>query len=135
MPKTFGVISKRFNSPVYAMIQQSSVTILIVVGIQRFEGLVTLYTFPQWFFYCACVIALLVLRVRSPDLERPYKVWITTPVLFVLACLALIVCTAFDAFSKGQWYLIVASVALVLAGIPVWLVLIKGKPSTKFDLE
>lgn len=42
------------------------------------------------------VVGLLVLRVKEPNLNRPYRVWIVTPILFASTALFLIVLSCFS---------------------------------------
>jgi amino acid transporter len=42
-------------------------------------------------FYFLAVLSVLVFRYTEPDLERPYRVWLSTPILFCLV--ALFLCT------------------------------------------
>ena len=52
-----------------------------------FKQLFTYVIFGEWIFFGLTVAAVIVLRKKRPDLERPYKTWgyPVTPILFVLA--------------------------------------------------
>ncbi|KAL9084725.1 MAG: hypothetical protein Q9159_005080 [Coniocarpon cinnabarinum] len=60
----------------------------IVIG--NFSTLVTFYGVATYFFYFLTVLGLLILRVKEPHLERPYKCWITTPIIFCCVSLFLL---------------------------------------------
>lgn len=47
-------------------------------------GLINFFSVVSWTFYLLTVLGLLVLRVKEPHLERPYKAWIGTPIIFCL---------------------------------------------------
>ncbi|EOA88341.1 uncharacterized protein SETTUDRAFT_148825 [Exserohilum turcica Et28A] len=67
-----------FFTPISAMLLNAFLTaIYILVG--SFDTLVTFYGVAGYAFYFQTVLGLIILRVREPDLERPYKTWITTP--------------------------------------------------------
>lgn len=45
-------------------------------------ALLNFFSVTSWTFYLLTVSGLLVLRVKEPHLERPYRTWIVTPVIF-----------------------------------------------------
>ncbi len=46
--------------------------------------LVNFFSVTSWTWYLVTVVGLLYLRIKEPHLERPYKAWITTPVIFCM---------------------------------------------------
>ncbi|KAF7187686.1 Y+L amino acid transporter 2 [Pseudocercospora fuligena] len=70
-----------FYTPIYAMLLNALLTILYII-IGDFTTLTTFYGVTSYLFYFTVVVGLIVLRVKEPELERPYKCWITTPVIF-----------------------------------------------------
>jgi len=58
-----------------------------------FDELSNLYVFLVWIFYAAQTVGVIVLRVREPNMRRPYRMWgyPWVPVLFILGALALTV--------------------------------------------
>jgi amino acid transporter len=103
-----------FFTPVYAMVLNAVLCGgYIVVG--EFSTLITFYGVAGYTFYFFTVLGLIVLRVREPNLERPYKTWITTPIVF--CCVSLFLLSR-AVFAQPDQTLIV--VAFVLAGVPVY---------------
>jgi amino acid transporter len=103
-----------FFTPVYAMVLNALLTALyILVG--EFGTLVTFYGVAGYTFYFMTVLGLIILRVREPDLERPYRTWITTPIIF--CCVSLFLLSR-AVFAEPIQTLIV--VAFVAAGVPVY---------------
>jgi len=94
----------------------------IVVG--EFGTLVTFYGVAGYTFYFLTVLGLIILRVREPYLERPYRTWISTPIIF--CCVSLFLLSR-AVFAK-PWQTIIV-VAFVAAGVPVywWRVKDRGK--------
>lgn len=131
MPKIFSHRSRLFGTFVYSLLFQSAISCCFILA-GSFDWLVFLYTFPQWFFYGACVIALMKLRFTDPKIERPYRVWVTTPVLFLLSCSFLIGLS----FYEMPW-ISFAAFGLILSGAPVWFVFVRNSgPKTAFyDLK
>ena len=81
----------------------------------EFATLITFYGVAGYVFYFATVLGLIILRIREPQLERPYKTWITTPIIF--CCVSLFLLSR-AVFAQPEQSLIV--VAFVLAGVPVY---------------
>ncbi|EGS17435.1 putative amino acid transporter protein [Thermochaetoides thermophila DSM 1495] len=91
----------------------------ILVG--EFSTLLTFYGVAGYTFYFLTVLGLIVLRVREPQLERPYKTWITTPIIF--CCVSLFLLSR-AVFAQPLQTLIV--VAFVVAGVPVYFIRVNG---------
>ncbi|RDL35483.1 uncharacterized protein BP5553_07414 [Venustampulla echinocandica] len=110
-----------FFTPIYAMVLNASLTTAyICVG--EFGTLVTFYGVAGYTFYFMTVLGLIVLRVREPNLERPYKTWITTPIIF--CCVSLFLLSR-AVFAEPLQTVIV--VAFVVAGIPIYYWRIRGR--------
>lgn len=78
-----------FLTPVAALCLNFTLTSAYVV-IGTFSTLLTFYGVAGYFFYFLTVLGLLVLRVKEPHLERPYRCWITTPIIFCCVSLFLL---------------------------------------------
>jgi amino acid transporter len=78
-----------FFTPVYAMLLNAlATTVYIIIG--DFTTLTTFYGVASYLFYFVTVVGLIVLRITEPELERPYKCWITTPIIFCCVSLFLL---------------------------------------------
>lgn len=103
-----------FFTPISAMLLNAAITaIYIVTG--SFDSLVTFYGVAGYTFYFQTVLGLIILRVREPDLERPYKTWITTPIIF--CCVSLFLLSRAVFAEPVQTLLVVAFMAV---GLVVW---------------
>ncbi|KAG0123953.1 amino acid permease-domain-containing protein [Tuber indicum] len=102
------------KTPIYAMLLNSFLTALYI-SVGEFGTLLTFYGVAGYTFYFLTVLGLIVLRVKEPSLERPYRTWITTPIIFCCVSLFLI---SRGVFSSPLQSLVV--VAFVVAGIPVY---------------
>lgn len=80
-----GAIHPRFKTPVLALLAQAVWSALLVLT-GTFNQLATYVVFASFVFYAASAGAVLVLRRRRPDMERPYRTWgyPVTPILFIL---------------------------------------------------
>ncbi|KAI6918708.1 amino acid transporter [Hortaea werneckii] len=70
-----------FATPIPALLLNLSLTTLYI-ALGDFTTLTTFYGVASYLFYFASVLGLLILRVKEPDLPRPYRCWIFTPVVF-----------------------------------------------------
>lgn len=114
-----------FFTPVNAMVLNASLTACyILVG--EFGTLVTFYGVAGYTFYFLTVLGLLVLRVKEPDLERPYKTWWSTPIIF--CCVALFLLSR-SAFAEPLQTLIV--VGFIVAGVPLYFLRIRGRDKAR----
>jgi amino acid transporter len=46
--------------------------------------LLNFFSVTSWTLYLATVVGLLYLRVKEPHLDRPYRTWLSTPIIFCL---------------------------------------------------
>ncbi|KAH9882887.1 hypothetical protein J1614_000253 [Plenodomus biglobosus] len=103
-----------FFTPIAAMSLNALLTaIYIVIG--SFDTLVTFYGVAGYSFYFQTVLGLIILRVREPDLERPYKTWITTPIIF--CCVSLFLLSR-AVFAEPLQTLLV--LAFMVVGLVIW---------------
>ncbi|TAQ87040.1 hypothetical protein B7494_g4634 [Chlorociboria aeruginascens] len=78
-----------FCTPINAMLLNFSLTaVYIIIG--EFSTLLAFSVVAGYTFYFLTVLGLIVLRVREPELDRPYKTWITTPIIFCCVSLFLL---------------------------------------------
>jgi basic amino acid/polyamine antiporter, APA family len=82
-----------------------------------YDVLYTYVIFGATFFYLLVIASVFVLRVRRPELPRPYRVWgyPFTPLLFVVAALLLM-----GSMLVQTPYESISGLALILLGIPAY---------------
>jgi amino acid transporter len=113
IPAPFGRLHPKWKTAANAYALQGVLAVLLAVAFN--EKLLTVYTFPVWIFYALCASVVLIMRFEAPELERPYRVFISTPILFLVACAILVASTAL-----AEPWEVMASFAIVLAGVPVY---------------
>ncbi|EED12511.1 amino acid transporter, putative [Talaromyces stipitatus ATCC 10500] len=101
-------------TPVNAMLFNAAIT-AVYVAVGEFGTLLTFYGVAGYTFYFLTVLGLIVLRIREPHLERPYKTWITTPIIF--CCVSLFLLSRAVIAEPLQTLIVVAFVA---AGVPAY---------------
>lgn len=110
-----------FYTPVYALLLNFALTLAYVI-VGEFSTLLTFYGVAGYTFYFLTVLGVIVLRVKEPNLERPYRTWITTPIIF--CCVSLFLLSR-AVFAQPLQTLIV--VTFVVAGVPVYFWRIMGR--------
>lgn len=108
------------NTPTNALLVQSAIVLgLIILGSVTRSGFETMvdYTAPVfWFFFLLAGVSLLVLRVREPQIARPFRVplYPLTPLLFCGICVWMLQ----SSLAYSGWGALVG-VAVLLAGVPL----------------
>ena len=117
LPNLFGTLHQKRLTPVNALLLQTALasTMLLVGG--DFSRLVLFCGTAAWIFYFLTVLGLIVLRVRQPDLPRPYKTWITTPVVFCCVSLFLLTRGVLSAPIEA-----IAALIFIASGLIVYIV-------------
>jgi APA family basic amino acid/polyamine antiporter len=90
-------------------------SVLLLSG--RFEDLYRMVIFTEWIFYGMTAAAVLVLRRRRPEMNRPYRVlgYPLVPILFVLVSIALLYSTLMTSPRESG-----IGLALIVAGLPFY---------------
>ena len=88
---------------------------LTMIG--SFERLFSYVMFVSWIFFALGAGAVIVLRRKRPDIERPYRVWgyPWVPALFILVATAFVVNAAVNNFKNSSWGLLV-----IFTGLPAY---------------
>lgn len=110
-----------FYTPVYALVLNAVLTAMYTI-VGEFSTLITFYGVAGYTFYFITVLGVIVLRVKEPHLDRPYKTWLTTPAIF--CCVSLFLLSK-AVFAEPLQTVIV--VIFILAGIPVYFWRVKGR--------
>jgi len=114
--KQAATIHNKFKSPANALLMQCAwSSILTLTG--TFNQLITYIIFASWIFYAMSAGAVIILRKKLPDLNRPYQTplypWI--PIIFILFAVFLTINTILEAPRDAA----IGSV-LILAGLPFY---------------
>lgn len=123
----FGRVNARFRAPVFAILVQGLWAAgLTLLG--SFQELFTYVVFVGWIFYGLTVAGVIVLRVRQPELERPFRVpgypWL--PALFAVAALGITV----SAIAASPIHAVFGAL-LVLSGLPLYALFVVRSKSAR----
>jgi len=108
-----GYIHPRYQVPTIAIVLNGIwASFLTMVG--SFERLFSYVIFVSWIFYAMGAAAVIILRHKQPDVDRPYKVWgyPWVPILFCLIAAAIVLNTIVNDFKNSFWGLLVVATGL-----------------------
>lgn len=116
--KQFQQLSKRFVVPYVAGLFQFSIA-AIMMFFGSFDLLTDMLVFVMWLFSLLIFIAVLILRKREPELNRPYKVpfYPIIPIVAILGGLFILITTLLT-----QTTLAIIGIGITLLGIPVYMI-------------
>ncbi|KAI9616922.1 hypothetical protein H4Q26_010558 [Puccinia striiformis f. sp. tritici PST-130] len=114
IPKVFSNINEKTLTPINALGLHAFLTI-IMIGFGDFKSLVGFYGTCAWTFYLLTVGSLLLLRIREPDLERPYQTWVINPITFSTVASFLLLMPVFSAPLQS-----LAAFGFIIAGLPFY---------------
>jgi APA family basic amino acid/polyamine antiporter len=123
--RKFATVHPQHQTPSVAIIAQGLwAGVLLATG--SYESLLDYAIFGLWLSYAAMVAGVILLRIRRPDLPRPYRMWgyPVTPALFLLIAGWFLLNTIFTRPLPALLCLL-----LIAAGIPVYFVWARRKPT------
>jgi amino acid transporter len=109
-------VSPRFKSPSAAIWLTTTLGVVYVL-FNDFQQLADKFVLGIWPFYILAVLAVFVIRKRSPELPRPYRVlgYPVVPAIFLLASIGMILnALVTDPRNTGITF------GIILLGIPVY---------------
>lgn len=88
---------------------------MVLMG--AFETITNMLVFVIWFFYCMTFVAVMVLRKKQPDMERPYRVPLY-PIIPLIALISGLFVLANTLFTQPVLALI--GIGITLIGVPIY---------------
>lgn len=121
--KFLGRWRKNQNTPTNALLVQGAIAlVLVLIGTMTRKGFATMveYTAPVfWFFFFMVSLSLIILRRKDRNLQRPFRAPFhpVLPIAFCASCLYMLQASVAYAGIGA-----LAGIAVLLAGLPVYLV-------------
>ncbi len=105
-----------YKTPDFALLLQAIWSIILIWS-GSFDQLTDMLIFASFIFYGATALGVIILRKKSPEIERKYKVigYPFLPAFFVAFCILLFVITIFN-----QPYEALIGLGLIATGIPFY---------------
>ena len=112
-----GRVHRTYRTPFVALWVQAVLSCVMVIWLERFERMISGFVFTIWIFYGLAAAAVIVLRVRRPELVRPYRCWgyPVVPLVFIVSAAAVTLLAIIDS-PKGT----VPWLGILLAGVPAY---------------
>ncbi|CAJ1074043.1 b(0%2C+)-type amino acid transporter 1 isoform X2 [Xyrichtys novacula] len=95
MPDILAMAHVRRLTPSPALIFTTIVSLIVLIP-GDFQSIVNFFSFTAWFFYAITLSGLIYLKIKKPDLPRPYKVPLILPILVLLAAIFLVLAPIID---------------------------------------
>jgi APA family basic amino acid/polyamine antiporter len=111
-----GQVHPNFRTPgVSIAVMCAWASVLVLTG--KYDDLFNLVIFASWILYGMTAAAVIVLRIKRPGLERPYRTlgYPVVPAMFVLGALVLLFSTAVERPRES-----LMGIGLILLGLPFY---------------
>ncbi|XP_019204281.1 b(0,+)-type amino acid transporter 1 isoform X4 [Oreochromis niloticus] len=122
MPDILSMAHVHRLTPSPALIFTTIISLVVLIP-GDFQSIVNYFSFTAWFFYAIVLSGLIYLKIKKPDLPRPYKVPIVIPILVLAAAIFLVLAPIID--NPQIEYLYVA--LFILSGVIVYIPFIHYK--------
>ncbi len=124
--KSVGKLHPKFETPAISLIWAAVWSSVLVLS-GTFDMLTGMLIFVAWIFYALSAVSVIILRVREPKAERPYKVWgyPIIPLIFIAFSLVFLVVTLnndINDYQAGKTQVVnsVFGLVIVATGIPFY---------------
>jgi APA family basic amino acid/polyamine antiporter len=109
-------VDEKHHTPGVSILTLCAWSALLVLS-GTYRQLFTYVIFSSWILYGMATAAVIVLRVRHPELNRPYRTlgYPLVPILFVLVAVVFVVSTLWDSPRES-----LMGLALILLGLPFY---------------
>ena len=126
LPKPLSYIHNERCTPIPALLFLLSLSMIWVLALgSQLVNLLTYFSVAIWLLYGVALFGVIVLRIRRPELERPYKVWLIYPILTSLISCYIVVAPFFKRPVECAICLCV-----LLSAFPVYYVIVKCVPES-----
>ncbi|XP_063298193.1 b(0,+)-type amino acid transporter 1-like [Pelobates fuscus] len=113
-------------TPSPALIFTTFISLIMIIP-SDFSSIVNLFSFTAWLFYGITISGLVYIKIKKPDIPRPYKVPIIIPIIVLIASVYLVLAPII--FSPQLEYLYVA--IFILSGTILYIPVVRYKWSPK----
>ncbi|WVQ78463.1 hypothetical protein IAT38_000549 [Cryptococcus sp. DSM 104549] len=122
LPSIFSKLHHRRRTPDNAVALQGALALFFIIFGGGFRAILNFFSVASWTFYLLTVLGLLVLRVKEPHLDRPYRAWLITPIVFCIVAMFLLLMPIFAA----PWEAL-AAFLFIAAGVPMYYITARSR--------
>lgn len=138
--KTFRVLGKwheRTGTPAWALLVQGIIAVTLIMAFGSFIDTILYTAVAVYAFYLGTSLAVIVLRFREPNVERPYRVtgYPVTPLIFCAVCAFLIHSCVTYAWATRRISLVVLLSVLIAGMVLYWLTDVRNPTSLNADKD
>ncbi|VDN53847.1 unnamed protein product [Dracunculus medinensis] len=124
MPLVLTMVNKDTRTPIPAVIFTGLLSIAFLSLSNNIYSLINYIQIVYWLAIICVIAALLWLRKTMPNAERPIKVNLFFPIIFLIGCIALVVIPIIGSLKDTA-----IGIGIMLTALPVYAVFIaRGKP-------
>ncbi|MFO0837615.1 MAG: amino acid permease [Phycisphaerae bacterium] len=112
-----GRVSPAFGTPAVSLWFQLALSCIAVYFLETFDRMANSFVFTMWIFYGLAGAAVIVLRRKQPERQRPYRCWgyPFVPLVFIASAVAMTVLSILgNPRETLPW------IGVLLAGVPVY---------------
>lgn len=117
MPDILAMAHVHRLTPSPALIFTTVVSLIVLIP-GDFQSIVNYFSFTAWFFYGITLSGLIYLKIKKPELPRPYNVPIIIPILVLIAAIFLVLAPIIDSPQIEYLYVTIFIVSGVIVYIP-----------------
>ena len=126
MPRSLALINLKHLTPISCLILLGVITLLLLTTSDVFI-LINFTSFVESLFIMISVSAVLYLRWKEPELERPIRVNIVFPIIFFLICGFLVLMPVFE-----EPQVVGVGLAIIISGVPIFILFITHRSKISF---
>ncbi|KAM9356189.1 b(0,+)-type amino acid transporter 1 [Pholidichthys leucotaenia] len=117
MPDILSMAHIHRLTPSPALLFTTAVSLVVLIP-GDFQSIVNYFSFTAWFFYAITLSGLLYLKIKKPELPRPYKVPIVLPIMVILAAIFLVLAPIIDSPQIEYLYVTLFIFSSIIVYIP-----------------
>ncbi|XP_064637356.1 Y+L amino acid transporter 2-like [Lineus longissimus] len=126
LPSYVSMVNPKYLTPMVTLLVLCFFSLCMLVSSDVYK-MITYLEFIESSLLAVPIIGMLYLRWKQPELERPLKVWLFIPAMYLLIALFLVIFPWYDSPVETA-----IGVAMVVSGIPVYFVMFKWEKKPKW---